>query len=271
MTDLASNKMKDHKDIQIFEYVHTGAEKTSVFRTVINLIISITAITFFIILLIGIGYAEHTNSGEYLFQQGVSHIQKAEQSESPTIRKKYFQQGFDSFMDAAKKDNAPAQYMIGFWLSQGRDGIDQDIPKGINWLEKSAKQGHDNSMVYLAELYLTNEEYQDIEKAYTWSLKAANLNNGRAMYYLHLITADDSLKYYNENESSSWLIKAVDAEDPDAMFTLAVTKFQVVGTSSENSNENIAETMLEGIKLLRKASEQGNIKATELLRKIGQD
>ena len=232
MTDLASNQRKIHKNIQIYDYVHTGVRKDSLFKMLVKLITGITLIAFFIILLIGIGYAEHTNSGEYLFQQGVSHIHKAEQSESPTIRKKYFQKAFDSFMDAAQQDNAPAQYMIGFWLSQGRDGIDQDT-KGINWLEKSAAQDHDGAMVYLAQLYITNEEYQDIDKAYTWSLKAANLNNGRAMYYLHLITADVSLQYYNENESSSWLKKAVDAEDPDAMFTLAVTKLQVVGTSSK--------------------------------------
>ena len=260
MTDLASNQRKIHKDIQIYDYVHTGVRKDSLFKMLVKLITGITLIAFFIILLIGIGYAEHTNSGEYLFQQGVSHIQKAEQSESPTIRIKYYQKAFYSFMDAAQQDNAPAQYMIGFLLSQGRDGIGQDIPNGINWLEKSAKQGHDNSMVYLAELYITNEEYQDMEKAYTWSLKAANLNNGRAMYFLHLITADVSLQYYNENESSSWLKKAVDAEDPDAMFTLAVTKLQVVGTSSENSNENIAETMLEGITLLKKLQNKETLK-----------
>ena len=263
--------MKTNQDVQIYDYVHTGVEKTSMFRTIINLTIGITVITFFVMLLIGIGYAEHTNSGEYLFQQGVSHIHKAEQSKSPTIQNKYYQKAFDSFMDAAQQDNAPAQYMIGFWLSQGRDGIDQDIPNGINWLEKSAAQDHDGAMVYLAQLYISNEEYQDMEKAYTWSLKAANLNNGRAMYYLHLITADDSLQYYNEPESSSWLKKAADAEDPDAMFTLGMTKLQTLGTSSKNSNDKVAESMLEGIKLLKKASEQGNIKATELLRKIGQD
>lgn len=263
--------MKTNQDVQIYDYVHTGVQKTSIFRTIINLIIGITVITFFVILLIGIAYAEHTNSGEYLFKQGVSHIRKAEQSESPTIRKKYFQKGFDSFMDAAQQDNAAAQYMIGYWLSEGHEGVDQDIPNGINWLEKSAAQDKDAAMVHLAELYISNEKYQDFEKAYTWSLKAANLNNGRAMYFLHLLTADDTLQYYNENESSRWLNKAVAEEDPDAMFNLAVTKLQAVGTSSKNSNDNVFESMQEAITLLNKASEQGNTKAKELLEKIGQN
>ena len=131
MTDLASNQRKIHKDIQIYDYVHTGVRKDSLFKMLVKLmalnlsyvklITGITLIAFFIILLIGIGYAEHTNSGEYLFQQGVSHIHKAEQSESPTIRIKYYQKAFYSFMDAAQQDNAPAQYMIGFLLSQGRE------------------------------------------------------------------------------------------------------------------------------------------------------
>ena len=263
--------MKTNQDVQIYDYVHTGVEKVSIFRTIINFILGIAVIASLITLITAVGYIEHTSSPEFIFQQGLSHIQKAEQSESPSIRMKYFQKGFDSFIDAAQQDNAAAQYMIGYWLSEGHEGIDQDIPNGISWLEKSAAQDKDAAMVHLAELYISNEKYQDFEKAYTWSLKAANLNNGRAMYFLHLLTADDTLQYYNENESSRWLNKAVAEEDPDAMFNLAVTKLQAVGTSSKNSNDNVFESMQEAITLLNKASEQGNTKATKLLKKIGQN
>ncbi len=100
-------------------------------------------------------------------------------------------------------------------------------------------------------------------------MKAANLDNGKAMYFLHLLTADDTLQYYNEIESSRWLRKAVDAEDPNAMFTLAVTKLEVFSTSSKTNNNNSFELMKEITTLLKKASEKGNTKATELLKKLG--
>ncbi|MEE2923525.1 MAG: tetratricopeptide repeat protein [bacterium] len=263
--------MKTNQDVQVYDYVHTGVEKVSIFRTIINFILGIAIIASLIILITGVGYIEHTSSPEFLFQQGLSHIQKAEQSESPSVRQQYFQLGFDSFMKAAEQENAAAQYMVGYWLSEGGDGVDLDIPNGISWLEKSAAKDNDAAMTHLAQLYLISDGYIDYEKAYAWSLKAANLNNGRAMYFLHLLTADDTFQYYNENESLGWLKKAVDAGDPDAMFNLAVTKFEVFSSSSKTNDDNPFESMKEITTLLKKSAEKGNNKATELLKKLGQE
>ena len=118
---------------------------------------------------------------------------------------------------------------------------------------------------------MISDGYIDYEKAYAWSLKAANLNNGRAMYFLHLLTADDTFQYYNENESLGWLTKAVDAGDPDAMFNLALTKFEVFNSSSKTNDDNPFESMKEITTLLKKAAEKGNNKAIELLKKLDQE
>ncbi len=63
--------MKNTHKVQIFDYVHTGAQKTSVFQIIINFVIGACAIVFLITLLLGIGYLVNTSSTEYLVQEGV--------------------------------------------------------------------------------------------------------------------------------------------------------------------------------------------------------
>ena len=170
-------------------------------------------------------------------------------------------------MQAAKQDNVIAQYLVGKALIAENERIspfDQDVSAGINWLEKSAAGDYVEAMVSLAQLYFTNEEYRDLEKGYSWSLKASEQGNGRAMFFLHLLTGDSTEKFYDLDESLKWLIKAADAEDPDAMFNLALTKFEALDSGEGNPIELIQEIN----KLLIKAADQGHEKASQFLQKF---
>tara|TARA_Y100000589_G_scaffold59842_3_gene50466 strand:- start:5694 stop:6482 length:789 start_codon:yes stop_codon:yes gene_type:complete len=256
--------MKNTHKVQIFDYVHTGAQKTSVFQIIINFVIGACAIVFLITLLLGIGYLVNTSSTEYLVQEGVSLLKKSEQLESPEIQKEYIQKAFEKFLKAAKKDNVIAQYFIGTALTSENEvnsPFDQDISAGITWLEKSAAGDYVEAMVSLAELYFTNEEYRDLDKGYSWSLKAAGQDNGRAMFFLHLLTGDSTEKFYDLDESLKWLTKAAGTEDPDAMFSLAIRHFGALKSGEGNPIELVQKIN----NLLIKASDKGHEKATQML------
>lgn len=48
---------------------------------------------------------------------------------------------YKTYIKAAKKGDADAQYRIGSCYSKG-DGIEKDEKKAVNWWRKAAEQGH---------------------------------------------------------------------------------------------------------------------------------
>ncbi len=67
-------------------------------------------------------------------------------------RNKNYQQSFSLFMSLAEAGNADAMYIIGKMYQAGQ-GIPQDNPKALLWVEKSARNGNHQAQTELASFY----------------------------------------------------------------------------------------------------------------------
>lgn len=65
------------------------------------------------------------------------------------FQQKNYPQAFDAMMALAKKNNAQAQYSVGYMYYYGL-GVREDTDKAKYWIEKSAQNGNPNAIKALA-------------------------------------------------------------------------------------------------------------------------
>ena len=68
-----------------------------------------------------------------------------------------------------RKGDALAQYNLGVFYRQGRQGVEQDFKEAVKWYQKAADQGNAIGQYYLAVMYESGEGVkQDYATAYAF-------------------------------------------------------------------------------------------------------
>ena len=84
-----------------------------------------------------------------------------------------------SFIEAAEQGDAEAQYQVGYSYYVGKNGINKDYDKAVEWFRKSADQGNPNAQRRLGVCYENGYGVKrDIQKAIE-CYNQAIVNNAR--------------------------------------------------------------------------------------------
>jgi len=115
---------------------------------------------------------------------------------------------FDFQMKLAKKGNAEAEYKVGEMYETGF-GVKKDMTEAMNWITKSANQGHETAGFKLLYWDLEKNGVNDANKAKFETLKIkAKEGDAHAQYYLGKMHANGVGVKKNSNKAISWLNKA---------------------------------------------------------------
>ncbi|MGB8580080.1 MAG: tetratricopeptide repeat protein [Candidatus Sulfotelmatobacter sp.] len=116
-------------------------------------------------------------------------------------------QNFPALHKQAKEGNAEAQYELAKDYYTGT-GVPKDSKQGLEWLRKSADQGHPGAEFALAVLYRKGE-LKDPKQGLVWLQKSAAHNNAAAEYELGCLFRDgEGGVSRNPHEAALWLRKA---------------------------------------------------------------
>lgn len=89
------------------------------------------------------------------------------------INNQEYDKAFEILIDAANKNNAKAQYLIGDLYFNGW-GVELDANKAAGYYLKSAQQGNEDAQYKVGTMYYNNKSYED---AIFWLTKAADSNH----------------------------------------------------------------------------------------------
>ena len=121
---------------------------------------------------------------------------------------KKYDEALKQYLVAAKEDNL-ANQIIGLMYLYGY-GMDIDIDKAMQWLQKAVSMGNKDAATYIATIYSDqgNVKYYDLNKSYEWYLIGANGGNSHAqnMVGYYLLNGIGTGK--NHKEAAVWLVKA---------------------------------------------------------------
>ncbi len=128
-------------------------------------------------------------------------------------------QNFAALRKQAKEGNAEAQYELAKDYYTGT-GVSKDSKQGLEWLRKSADQGHPGAEFALAVLYRKGE-LKDPKQGLVWLQKSAVHNNGAAEYELGCLFRDgEGGVSKNPHEAALWLRKAARQQNQPAQNAL---------------------------------------------------
>jgi TPR repeat protein len=115
---------------------------------------------------------------------------------------------FDFQMKLAKKGNAEAEYKVGEMYETGF-GVKKDMTEAMNWITKSANQGHETAGFKLLYWDIEKNGVNDANKAEFEALKTkAKEGNSQAQYYIGRMHANGVGVKKSSNKAISWLNKA---------------------------------------------------------------
>ena len=162
-----------------------------------------------------------------LFERAISGIATAQDS----LCEKVFNSAFDkkafttsnvsTIRSKADAGEAWAQDIIGELYNEGMGGYSKNLPKCVEWYQKSANQNYVWGLLNLAIRYEFEEGVEEDEyKAYEYYKKAAELGNAKAMnetgdcyYYGYGV-------YQDYNQAVYWFKKAAEQGQAKAMYNL---------------------------------------------------
>jgi len=115
---------------------------------------------------------------------------------------------FDFQMKLAKKGNAEAQFKVGEMYETGF-GVKADQAEAMNWITKSAEQGHETASFKLLYWDIEKNGVNDENKDKFEALKSkANEGNAQAQYYIGKMYSRGVGVKKNSNKALGWLNKA---------------------------------------------------------------
>ena len=156
------------------------------------------------------------------------------------------------YRKAAKRDNADAQYKLGYCYEKGY-GVSADYKEAVKWYLKSAEQGDATAQYNLGVCYENGYGVsKDYNEAVKWYRKAAEQGNAATQCNLGYCYYNGLGVSKDYNEAVKWWRKSAEQGNADAQFALGAC-YQVGSGVSKDYNETV--------KWWRKAAEQGNANA----------
>lgn len=108
-----------------------------------------------------------------LYEQGMSAYDRS-----------HYDLAYMTFLPLAKTGDAEAQFMLGVMHVRGR-GVDQDIPKGMEWYCQAAMGGHATAFNDIGVLIEAGQNGLRMKKeAVKWFVISANLDSAYGQYSL---------------------------------------------------------------------------------------
>lgn len=129
---------------------------------------------------------------------------------------------YKTYIKAAKKGDADAQFRIGSCYSKG-DGIEKNEKKAVNWWRKAAEQGHAISQGLLGHAYDKGEGVQkDPSQAVFWYRKAAEQGLPLAQTVLAMCYNTGKGVEKDEVQAVSWFRKAAEQGFSEAQYWMGL-------------------------------------------------
>ncbi|MBR2028476.1 MAG: sel1 repeat family protein [Oscillospiraceae bacterium] len=136
----------------------------------------------------GLGCEKDTDKANYWLNQALqhgnpsvmAHVAMNKYSRAKTAEE--YKEIYETLaLPAAEKGNADAMFIVSGMLYNG-EGVEQDVDKGIEWLEKAAIKGHSEACRILAEACKADNPTEEQKKQYYfWLEKYAESGNIEAM------------------------------------------------------------------------------------------
>jgi TPR repeat protein len=111
---------------------------------------------------------------------------------------------------AAEQGKAEAQFALGMMYASG-EGVAPDDALALHWLRQAADQNAPHALNAVGELLLRAESPQTRAEARAWFLRAARLDNARALYHLGQLYAFGSGVPQDDIEACKWFNLAASA------------------------------------------------------------
>lgn len=226
-----------------------------------------------------------------------------------TFTNTHYQKAYHSFCGMIKKqEDDNLLYRLGMMTLKGK-GCEKDIDKAISYLEKAVSLENENAKMLLAQLYLEEDDYENIPRAMKWLEESESqlacyilgkeYSSGehiekdieKAIHYLSLCD-DNEYAFYklfqiyeetqNHDLSLHYLKKACDKQFEPALIKMAqlliegqkiekdIDKAINYLKIAESNNNQFAQYMLGKLFLFGKEVEQDKELAVEYLQKSAQ-
>jgi hypothetical protein len=199
-------------------------------------------------------------------------------------------------MAAEEGSDRESQYALGLMFAKSR-GVEKDLKKAAEWIEKAAEQGQANAQNYIGTMYQDGEGVtQDNQKAIEWISKAAEQGEAVAQNNLGVIYSNGELVNKDYNKAAEWIRKSANQGYATAQFELGYMYQEGLGVKQSDvmafewylkaANQGDADAQNEmgimyfrgrgtekdenkAVEWLRKAANQGHVSAKESLANIG--
>jgi TPR repeat protein len=170
-----------------------------------------------------------------------------------------YSKAFNIYQNAASSGNSKALNMLGFMNEFGL-GRQSDYEQAIELYMEAGEKGCSDGFNNIGRIYENGNEAIDIDhkSAYSYYMKAANLGNVDAMTNLGILYEKGLGVSKNIEKAINWLKKAIDLEEN-------ARAMNALGSIFYYGSDDIDIDYSEALKLFRKASEQGNVDATNNL------
>ena len=139
------------------------------------------------------------------------------------------------------KDDPYYLWIEGCIYVDGKDNIDSDYSKAINYFSKSFENGYRYSSFFLAQIYFTKDrkETYDFKKGIEWLKKGVESNSTEAMVLLsqiYLSSIDDEgyKSYRNPSKGIELLQKAINHGSGEAYAQLAMEFFSGINVNKDD-------------------------------------
>jgi FOG: TPR repeat, SEL1 subfamily len=178
-------------------------------------------------------------------------------SVSPDQRFKIYQEmTFEKMVSLAERGSNEMQFLVGWAYERGKSGIQINLPKAIQWYEKSAKDGNTNAKVALARLYeygrgvcLSREKAEMLAKEALEGVKRDAETGDLFAQYLMGWLYDEGVGVPEDNiEAIKWYRKAGNQNFPAALNALGI---------QYEEGEVVQKDESEAVRMFKKAAEQG--------------
>jgi len=238
---------------------------------------------------------------------GKMYMQGTFGEESKDNATKYFEKALSGFLflePGAKKLQPYIQYRLGKMYSYGQ-GAEQDYVQAFNWFSKSANTGNQYAQFSLGSFYYYgNGVDKDVGKAFYWYEKSAQQSNAYAcyslarMYHYGEFIEKDMNKAQHYYKIAFNKFERIELQDDNLWYRLGSMCKNGLGTDKdiaraieyfkasaelENKNamceyatelivgENVTQDVDEGISMLQKSLELGNLNSAYFLGKLYMD